>query len=152
EFRLSRSAVMREYALPTDQEVTAEAVLAKAIDLNKRKVPLIRSASASPGDAAGPPAVRIGPRRIARGSEVLQPEMESHFLRMFGQSSRDAADDSSLEGNIPQVLMLMNGDIARTLGRNDAFMMKQVQGTRDLQQSIESLYLSFLSRQPSTSE
>src|SRR5262249_58850827 len=80
EFRLSRSAVMREYALPTDQEVTAEAVLAKAIDLNKRKVPLIRSASGSPGDAAGPPAVRIGPNRRARASDFLPPAMASHFL------------------------------------------------------------------------
>jgi hypothetical protein len=152
EYRLSRRALLREYALPADQEVTPEVILAKAIELKNRGVPMIRSASATPGDAAGAPATRIGPIRIARASELLQPEMEYHFLRMFGQSSRDAADDSSLEGNIPQVLMLMNGDVARTLGRADSLVMKQAKSTGDRQQIIDSLYLSFLSRRPTKSE
>lgn len=152
EYQLRRSALLREYALPPDQAVTPEAVLTKAKDLSDRKVPMVRSASSTPGDAAGAPAERIGSIRIARASELLQPEQESHFLRMFGQSSRDAADDSSLEGNIPQVLMLMNGDIARILGRADAFVMQQIVATKDSGQRIESLYRSFLSRPPTERE
>jgi hypothetical protein len=152
EYTLSRSAVLREYALPPDQEVTPEAVLAKAKDLTQRHIPMVLSASATPGVANGAPPIRIGAIRIARASELLQPELEYHFLRMFGQSSRDAADDSSLEGNIPQVLMLMNGEIASGIARTDAFATKLARAADDAQAQVESLYLSFLSRRPTSAE
>ena len=152
EYKLSRSAVLREYALPPDQEVTPEAVLVKAKDLAQRHVPMVLSASSTPGVASGPPPARIGPIRIARASELLQPELERHFLRMFGQSSRDAADDSSLEGNIPQVLMLMNGEIASGIANKDALATKLARGTHNPQEQLESLCLSFLSRRPTSAE
>ena len=44
---------------------------------------------------------------LLRASKMNQPARDDHFLRMFGQSSREIVNDSSREGSI-QTLMLMN--------------------------------------------
>ena len=57
--------------------------------------------------------VKMNDEFLLRASELSQPAPDNHFLRMFGQSSRDLVNDSSVEGSIPQSLMLMNG-VCRT--------------------------------------
>jgi hypothetical protein len=80
-----------------------------------------------------------------------QPQRDNHFLRMFGQSTREVADDGSLEGNVPQSLALMNGKVQEVLtDRNSTFM--QALGTLKTDEAIEHLYLQFYSRPPTAKE
>ncbi len=102
------------------------------------------------GKKAPPP--RFVGMILARASELEQPSKESHFLRMFGESDREIADDSSREGGIPQVLMLMNGDVQRVIGNSDALALKSAALQPTKERQIESLYLSFLGRMPNASE
>ena len=46
--------------------------------------------------------VKMNDEFLLRASELSQPAPDNHFLRMFGQSSRDLVNDSSVEGSIPQ--------------------------------------------------
>ena len=63
---------------------------------------------------------------LLRASELSQPAPDNHFLRMFGQSSRDLVNDSSVEGSIPQSLMLMNGDVQNLLYDREARLSKML--------------------------
>ncbi len=87
-----------------------------------------------------------------RASELPQPGRDEHFLRMFGQSTRDIADDGSLEGNIPQTLMLMNGEFQQILTDPDSPLMTEVKRHNGYNDMIQSLYINFYSREPSQRE
>ncbi len=89
---------------------------------------------------------------LARASELRQPEREDHFLRMFGQSDRQIADSNSEEGSIPQVLMLMNGEAQEVLRNPKSLVLSTAMNQSSAEQKVESLYLSFLSRKPTTEE
>ncbi len=102
------------------------------------------------GKEAPPP--RFAGMILARASELEQPSKESHFLRMFGESDREIADDASREGGIPQVLMLMNGDVQRVISNSDALAVKSAALQSSKEKQIESLYLSFLGRMPTAAE
>ena len=95
---------------------------------------------------------RFGRSYVLRASELTQPAREDHFLRMFGQSSRDLADDGSREGNIPQTLMLMNGDFQSLLTGDDSRLMRAASQTRNKSTVVEVLYQAFFSRAPTSSE
>ena len=94
----------------------------------------------------------LGGMVLARASELPQPERDQHFLRQFGQSDRQICDSNSDEGNVPQVLMLMNGDAQAVIGSPRSLVVKTAQemGTQD--QQIESLYVSFFCRKPKPQE
>ena len=89
---------------------------------------------------------------LARASELRQPERDNHFLRMFGQSDRQICDSNSVEGSVPQVLMLMNGEAQAVLGSSGARVTATAMGMTTAQEKVESLYLSFFSRRPSAGE
>jgi hypothetical protein len=89
---------------------------------------------------------------LARASELRQPEQESHFLRVFGQSSRDLVDDGSREGNIPQTLVLMNGDIQELITSRKARVLRNASARRSAKEQVESLYEDFFSRPPTSKE
>jgi hypothetical protein len=72
-----------------------------------------RAADVTPADYEGEPPPRFEGLTLARASELPQPAKEAHFLRMFGQSDRQVADGNSLEGGVPQVLMMLNGDVQK---------------------------------------
>ena len=95
---------------------------------------------------------KLGGEYLLRASELNQPAPEDHFLRMFGQSSRELVNDGSREGNIPQSLMLMNGEIQDLLVGKDSHLVRQFSKRRLKEGVIDSLYLSFFSRSPSPSE
>lgn len=103
-------------------------------------------------DGKDTPAPRFAGMLLARASELEQPSKESHFLRMFGESDREIADDSSREGGIPQVLMMMNGDVQRVISNADALALKSATLQPTHEKQIESLYLSFLGRMPTADE
>lgn len=89
---------------------------------------------------------------LARASELRQPERDNHFLRMFGQSDRQICDSNSLEGSVPQVLMLMNGEAQSVLGSSSARVTATAMGMTKPEEKVEALYLSFFSRRPSAGE
>ena len=95
---------------------------------------------------------KSGRTYLLRASELGQPQRDNHFLRMFGQSSRDIADDGSLEGNIPQTLMLMNGRFQEILTSPESPVMKHAAGRKHNGAAVSSLYRSFFSRDPSREE
>lgn len=87
-----------------------------------------------------------------RASALPQPERPDHFLRMFGQSSRELIDDGSLEGNIPQTLVLMNGEIQEMVSARDARLTRKAKSLDSMDEQVEFLYLSFFSRKPTEKE
>lgn len=89
---------------------------------------------------------------LARASELPQPSSESHFLRNFGQSDRDIADTNSTEGGVPQILMLMNGEIQKVVTSPNSLLMKETATSKDTADQIALLYQSFLGRSPSVGE
>lgn len=94
----------------------------------------------------------LGGMVLARASELPQPEKDQHFLRQFGQSDRQIADSGSDEGNIPQVLMLMNGDAQGVIGSPRSLVVQTAQKQASPEQQIESLYVSFFCRKPKAQE
>lgn len=89
---------------------------------------------------------------LARASELPQPERESHFLRMFGQSDRQIADSNSDEGSIPQVLMLMNGAAQKVLRDPGSVAMSTALAQEKTEARVQALYVSFLGRNPKPEE
>ena len=89
---------------------------------------------------------------LARASELPQPERESHFLRMFGQSDRQIADSNSDEGSIPQVLMLMNGAAQKVLRDPRSVAMSTALAQEKTEARVQALYVSFLGRNPRPEE
>ena len=87
-----------------------------------------------------------------RASALPQPERPDHFLRMFGQSSRELIADGSLEGNIPQTLVLMNGEIQEMVSARDARLIRKAKSLDSIDDQVEFLYLSFFSRKPTEKE
>ncbi len=71
---------------------------------------------------------------------------------MFGQSSRTLVDDGSLEGSIPQTLMLMNGNFQGLMAGRGSALMKVVENKTSLEEKIEELYMGFYSRKPTALE
>jgi Protein of unknown function (DUF1549)/Protein of unknown function (DUF1553) len=94
----------------------------------------------------------LGGMVLARASELRQPERDQHFLRQFGQSDRQIADSTSDEGNVPQVLMLMNGDAQTIISSPESLVVKTANAQTDNKTKIESLYASFFCRRPSSTE
>ena len=70
---------------------------------------------------------------------------------MFGQSSRDLVNDSSVEGSIPQSLML-NGGVQNLLYNRDARLSKMLRRSGDFKSAVQFLFLSFFCRPPTTDE
>lgn len=95
---------------------------------------------------------QFGRSYLLRASELPQPERDAHFLRMFGQSSREIADDGSREGSIPQTLMLMNGEFKELLMDPEGQLMEAVHAMDSTEGSLEKLYLCFFSRLPTVDE
>jgi hypothetical protein len=71
---------------------------------------------------------------------------------MFGQSDRQVADSNSVEGGIPQVLMLMNGDVQKVISGERSQVLKDAAKEKTPEKQIESFYFSFLGRRPSILE
>ena len=88
---------------------------------------------------------------LLRASEMNQPARDDHFLRMFGQSSREIVNDSSREGSIPQTLMLMNGRFSSCFGPTVQTYQK-LRESGGFEPAVQFLFLSFFGRPPSPDE
>ena len=96
--------------------------------------------------------VKMNDEFLLRASELSQPAPDNHFLRMFGQSSRDLVNDSSVEGSIPQSLMLMNGGVQNLLYDREARLSKMLKRSGDFKSAVQFLFLSFFCRPPTPDE
>jgi len=89
---------------------------------------------------------------LARASELPQPSSETHFLRLWGQGDRLLADSATNDGSVPQVLQMMNGSVGKLVSdaRSAAVLDAMKEKAPDAQ--VTSLYLSYLSRKPTSKE
>ena len=99
-------------------------------------------------------AGRVGGVQMVRASEMSLPQPPGHFLRMFGQSDKQLIENQFTGGSSPQVMALLNGNITNeVLTSKDAYLIKDVaNGTRGKGDKVEKLFLSILSRYPTSAE
>ncbi|QJE98295.1 DUF1549 domain-containing protein [Luteolibacter luteus] len=111
--------------------------------------------SSSGGDMMGMNAKiqKYGSNSAVRASELPSPAPRDHLLYLFGQSDRIVVDGSSREPNVGQVLSLMNGYVQQQLVNNSgASLYKSLEGATTDEEKIRRLYVTILSRPPSTEE
>ena len=96
---------------------------------------------------------KYGRNSAVRASELPSPAPRDHLLYLFGQSDRIVVDGSSREPNVGQVLSLMNGYVQEQLVNNTgASLYKSLEGATTDEEKIRRLYVTILSRPPSTEE
>ena len=111
--------------------------------------------SSSGGDMMGMTSKiqKYGRNSAVRASELPSPAPRDHLLYLFGQSDRIVVDGSSREPNVGQVLSLMNGYVQEQLVNNSgASLYKSLEGATTDEEKIRRLYVTILSRPPSTEE
>lgn len=96
---------------------------------------------------------RYGNDSPVRASELPSPAPRQHLLYLFGQSDRLVVDGASREPNVGQVLSLMNGYVQKQLVNNSgARLYKSLDGAGTDEEKVRRLYITILSRPPSTEE
>jgi hypothetical protein len=110
--------------------------------------------SSGGGDMMGMSKIqKYGRNSTVRASELPSPAPRDHLLYLFGQSDRIVVDGSSREPNVGQVLSLMNGYVQEQLVNNTgASLYKSLEGATTDEEKIRRLYVTILSRPPSTEE
>jgi hypothetical protein len=162
QFQLRRGDEIRKLAIP-GAALTNEAIIAKVRELQasgdtpkkggKGKTKKTGGGTdAAPSEYEGEPPPQFEGLTLARASELPQPAKEAHFLRMFGQSDRTLADGNSLEGGVPQVLMMMNGEVQKVIASSGSMVLRDAAHQQTPERRVESLYFSFLGRRPSIPE
>lgn len=89
---------------------------------------------------------------LLRSSELEQPARDGHFLREFGQSTRNSIDGGSRGGSQPQVLMLMNGPVQQMLTHPDSLPFRTMNAKATAMEKVDSLFLTALARHPTAAE
>ena len=145
-YKLSRAAAVRKMDIPEDPP-SAAAMRAKAAMVENEKS---RRGDRDVYTGGTPP--RLGRLTLARASEIQQPAKESHFLRHFGQSDRMIADANSVEGGVPQALLMMNGDVQSIVTGHKSALMQETMAHSNPRKQIAHLYLCFFGRSASEAE
>lgn len=87
-----------------------------------------------------------------RASELPFPAPRGHFLREFGQSDREAIENSSRSASVPQALSLLNGPFAEALANPNALLQVELASVESSPEKMNALFLSTLSRLPTEKE
>lgn len=91
--------------------------------------------------------------RYRRASELPSPAPAKHLLREFGQSDRETIENANTDPAVTQVLRLMNGFVDTQIGRDvNSVMTRNVLYAETAEERIEAVYLTMLSRKPTSSE
>ena len=151
---LRRGDDLRKTVVPNDQ-INLETLTKMVAERKAEGVSMKGGGKRKPGALAsfyegGKPPFRLG-LILARASELPQPAPENHFLRLFGQSDRLVSDSNTTDGSVPQMLQLMNGPVQEMITRNSTALAAAAKEPTPADK-IASLYLSFLSRQPTAEE
>ncbi len=158
-FKLRRAGEMRKLDLPIGQ-LNSEQLASRIAEIKGSGTRLKGKGAGKKGKGAevsleefeGEPPPTFEGLTLARASELTQPSKESHFLRNFGQSDRDIADTNSTEGGVPQVLLMMNGEVQKAVSHPSSMVMKEASEKATPAEQVRFLYLSFLGRPPSPGE
>lgn len=90
---------------------------------------------------------------LLRSSELPSPTSPSHFLRKFGQSSREVIEGASSDSDVTQVLSLINGHVEKTIiGDSKAVVYKAIDAASTPEDKVKAAFLTILSRYPTPAE
>jgi hypothetical protein len=157
---LRRGDNLQKTVIP-DNQINAATVTRVLAELKADGIPMRSGGGGKKGGSINPralvgfyeggkPEIRSG-LLLARASELQQPAPENHFLRLFGQSDRLVSDTNTTDGSVPQMLQLMNGPVQEMITGDSKALVSARKSEKPAEQ-ISSLYLSFLSRQPTPEE
>lgn len=93
--------------------------------------------------------------RFSMASYSVGPAPAEHFLRQFGQTSRDLlGEQRDRSPSMRQALILLNGRLANEAARVGAFeeIHRLLQSPRTLDQAIERAYIEIFTRKPTAEE
>ena len=153
DYKIDRSHRVTRYQFPFDQMSDSE--VTKIVLSMKKSGHLTKGNGSRLNEldyVNGKRPLKIGSQFLLRASEMQQPAKDDHFLRMFGQSSRELVNDSSSEGSIPQTLMLMNGEVQAMLADKESRLSAKLKKSGGLRPAVEFLFLSFFGRPPTPDE
>ena len=151
DYKVDRSNRVTRYDFPYEQ-MSSDEVREKVLLMKKNGYLKSNQRMVEADFVGGKRPIKIKDEFLLRASELSQPAPNNHFLRMFGQSSRDLVNDSSVEGSIPQALMLMNGGVQHLLYDKEARLSKMLKRSGDFKSAVQFLFLSFFSRPPTPDE
>ena len=90
---------------------------------------------------------------LLRASELPSPTPPQHFLRKFGQSSREVIEGSSRESDVTQVLSLINGHVEKSIvGDSRAVIYKAIDAATTPEGKVKAAFLAILTRYPTPAE
>jgi len=91
--------------------------------------------------------------RFRRASELGSPIPAGHLARMFGSSDREQIENSNTEAVVTQVLSLINGYVETDIiARQNATLIKEMQQARTVNDKLDTVYISMLTRKPTRNE
>jgi hypothetical protein len=90
---------------------------------------------------------------LMRASELPSPTPPEHFLRKFGQSSREVIEGSSNESDVTQVLSLINGHVEKNIVNDSrALVYKAIDAADSPEGKVKAAFLAILTRYPTPAE
>lgn len=89
---------------------------------------------------------------LERASELPQPTPDGHFLRMFGQGSRDFIDDSWRAPTVPQALLMLNSDFFDHVARSGSPLSDSLRGLNNIREVARGAFMTVLTREPTQAE
>ena len=90
---------------------------------------------------------------ILRASELSSPTPPQHFLRKFGQSSREVIEGGSSESDVTQVLSLINGHVEKNIvSESRAVVYKAINDAATPEAKVKAAFLGILTRNPTPAE
>ncbi|MCA9060998.1 MAG: DUF1553 domain-containing protein, partial [Planctomycetaceae bacterium] len=89
---------------------------------------------------------------LARASELPSPLPTDHFIRQFGQGDRELIDAETTDGNVSQILAMLNGEITHMLLERGSVIYDNVMRVRSTDDRIKAIFYSILCRPPHGSE
>lgn len=92
-------------------------------------------------------------KEYMRASEFWHPLKGAHVLEMFGQSTREIIDGANKEPNIPQTLLMMNGDFENKiiLDKKNSLNQKLAK-CQNRTEKLDVIFISILSRKAKAEE
>jgi hypothetical protein len=91
-------------------------------------------------------------RLYPRAAEMETPAPLGHPLREFGQSDRESVENSNREASVPQVLVLMNGEMMTRILNSWSQIKMSVKQAQYPEDKIDAVYLTILSRKATSEE
>lgn len=90
---------------------------------------------------------------LLRAAELRSPTAPEHFLRKFGQSSREVIEGASSESDVTQVLSLINGHVEKSIiSESRAMVYKAIDAASTPEDKVKAAFLAILTRYPTPAE